>query len=57
MHELTVLLFTDIAGSVELQQRLGTDAMAAKAWQLWLAATGLEQLAGSNGLAARGLAT
>ena len=26
MHELTVLLFTDIAGSVELQQRLGTEA-------------------------------
>ena len=26
MHELTVLLFTDIAGSVELQQQLGTEA-------------------------------
>ncbi len=26
MHELTVLLFTDIVGSVELQQRLGTEA-------------------------------
>lgn len=26
MYELTVLLFTDIAGSVELQQRLGTEA-------------------------------
>ena len=26
MHELTVLLFTDIAGSVELQQRLGTES-------------------------------